>query len=93
MIKPTVGRVVLIFNRLSGRDQPEPALVTYVWSDRMINVGGFDSNGMPFAMTSTTLVQDGDHIPSYGHAQWMPYQKAVAAGTAAPTLHADAPQA
>lgn len=86
MIKPTIGRVVLVQNRTGSTDisQAEPALVSYVWSDRMINVGGFDHNGMPFAFTSLTLLQDDDTPPAIGgYAEWMPYQKGQAAKTEA----------
>jgi len=82
MIKPTVGRVVLVHQ--SGRsDQPEPALITYVWNDRLINVGGFDHNGKPFANTSLRLLQDEDEQKFGVHASWMPYQKDQAAKTEA----------
>lgn len=89
MIKPTIGRVVLVHR--GNSDQPEPALVCYVWNDRMINVGGFNKNGEPFKETSLTLLQDDDTPEGLGttrYAEWMPYQKAVAAGDKAPTLHA-----
>lgn len=73
MIKPTIGRVVLVYRGKS--DQAEPALVCYVWNDRMINVGGFDHNGIPFAETSLTLLQDDDDPTKFGrYATWMPYQ-------------------
>lgn len=81
MIKPTIGRVVLIKCR-AGRfedAQAEPALVTHVWNDEMINVGGFDWNGNPFAITSLTLIQDGVAQIGSLRAEWMPYQKKVAA--------------
>lgn len=82
MISPTIGRVVLVHRGQS--DQAEPALVAYVWSDRMINVGGFDKSGQPFACTSMQLVQDDDAPtnPNY-YAEWMPYQKGQAAKTEA----------
>ena len=87
MIKPTIGRVVLVHRGKS--EQAEPALVCYVHGDRMINVGGFDQNGAPFSATSIPLMQD-DDVPGNQnyYAEWMPYQKAVAAGQQAPTLHA-----
>lgn len=48
----------------------------------MINVGGFDKNGVPFAATSMKLLQD-DDVPPEGiwYAEWMPYQKGQAAKT------------
>ena len=76
MIKPTIGRVVLY--KAVERDQPWPALVSYVYSDRCINLGGFTHLGEPFARTSVTLCQDAKE-PSTGQAFWMPYQKEAAA--------------
>ena len=85
MIHPTIGRVVLV-NRFKDGErlspQPEPALVCYVHSSRLINVGGFDANGVPFSFTSCTLLQDADAAPAMytgAYAEWMPYQKAAAA--------------
>lgn len=79
MIQPTIGRVVLVHRGNTGTNQPEPALVSYVHSDKLINVGGFDCNGTPFACTSLQLLQDDDTPtnPKY-YAEWMPYQKAQA---------------
>ncbi len=77
MIKPSIGRVVLVHRGTSN--QPEPALVCYVHSDKLINVGGFDCNGMPFSATSLQLLQDDDApINDKYYAEWMPYQKAQA---------------
>ena len=82
MINPTIGRVVLVHRGTS--DQAEPALVCYVHSDTLINVGGFDCNGTPFACTSLQLLQDEDTpINDKYYAEWMPYQKAQAAESAA----------
>lgn len=80
MIKPTIGRVVLYKDPDS--EQPVPALITYVYSDRMINIGGFNKHGTPFCRTSVTLCQD-DERPDNYDAFWMPYQKEVAAKSAA----------
>jgi hypothetical protein len=54
-----------------------------VWSDTLINVGGFDHNGAPFAYTSLKLLQDDEEAPEYAYAEWMPYQKGQAAKTEA----------
>lgn len=78
MIKPTIGRVVLVYRGKS--DQAEPALICYVHSDRCINVAGFDCNGSPFGATSLQLLQDDDiATDSNYYAEWMPYQVAQAA--------------
>jgi hypothetical protein len=82
MIKPTIGRVVLVHRGKS--DQAEPALISYVHSDTCINVGGFDCNGVPFSCTSLQLVQDDETVYNPNHcAKWMPYQKQAAAEQAA----------
>lgn len=79
MIHPTIGRVVWVTRPSSASDQKEPALITYVFGDRMINVGGFDRDGQPFAATSVQLIQDDEPPPAFGiYAEWMPYQKSVA---------------
>lgn len=80
MIPPTVGRVVLVRNRPYSLDPtiPEAALVTKVWSDRLINVGGFNANGTAFGETSVKLLQDDDAAPESTYAEWMPYQKGQA---------------
>lgn len=85
MIKPTVGRVIWYYPAgRSHTEQPNAAFITYVHSDTMINVGGFDHNGIPFASTSVLLLQDEG---SYGNpgggpwACWMPYQKGQATKT------------
>jgi hypothetical protein len=81
MIEPTIGRVVL-FHAGAGHtsDQVYPALVSKVWTNRMINVGYFNENGSPGGATSVILLQDDDLAPLDGtpYAQWMPYQKAQA---------------
>ena len=83
MIQPSVGRVVWFWpTKPSPVEQPYAALVTYVHSDRMINVGGFNHNGEVFAMTSVQLLQD-DDIPVGPCCSWMPYQKGQAAKTEA----------
>lgn len=76
MIKPSIGRVVLVTRPGSPTDQHEPALVTYVHSDRLINVGGFDRDGNPFSATLVPLLQDADKPEkNVIYAEWMLYQK------------------
>lgn len=76
MIKPTIGRVVLYNDGNSS--QRVPAFITYVWSDNMINIGGFDFNGDAFGQTSVHLCKDNEEC-FIGQAEWMPYQKEQAA--------------
>lgn len=92
MIQPTIGRVVLYhppFVADSGtNEKTHAAIVCHVWSDTCVNLAIFDSDGEPYSATSVFLFQgDGDR-PGSQYAEWMPYQKAVAAGQIAPTLHA-----
>ena len=86
MITPTIGRVVWYHPvDASGAtpEQPYPALISYVHSDTLINVGGFTANGVPFAATSVSLVQDGASAVGGSWAEWIPYQKGQAAKTEA----------
>lgn len=90
MIKPTVGRVVLFTplhvdkSFLGNRDQVCAAFITYVFSDRLVNVAAFDANGNPHGRTSVPLLQDDDRKPEQGYfAAWMEYQKGQAAKTEA----------
>ena len=81
MITPTIGRVVWVIRPYDAMDpkQPEVGLVTYVHSDRCINVVGFNCVGDRFALASLALVQDDDPKPPGNFACWMPYQKGQAA--------------
>lgn len=81
MITPTIGRVVWFYPAgVAHTAQPFPALISYVWNDSLINVGGFDANGVPFAATSVFLNGEGYGNPGGGAwATWMPYQKGQAA--------------
>lgn len=92
MITPTVGRVVWFYPHAAiGTKQPYAALVAYVWSDRLVNLAFFDSNGLPAAATSVPLLQGDDQIPASGfYAAWMPYQKGQAAKTEAVEAKASA---
>jgi len=89
MISPTIGRVVWFWPALAdpedlAPDQPNAAIVTYVWGDSMVNLAVFDANGIQRGETSVTLLQDDEEAPAYGrYASWMPYQKGQAAKTEA----------
>lgn len=85
MITPTIGRVVWFTPStsdiaLKATDQKLAALVTYVWSDRCVNLAVFDANGGLHSRQSVYLIQD-DESPNEGgyYAEWMPYQKQQAA--------------
>lgn len=89
MIKPTIGRVVWFWPTDTERvqlhlggdpKQPLSAQISYVWNDRMVNIGGLTQNGMPFGRTSVLLMQgDESYTPHQGFCQWMPFQIKAAA--------------
>lgn len=78
MIEPTVGRIVWFED---GVRKTQAAIITYVWSNTMVNLTVFDPNGIPFSKTSVTLVPNNEPSAafSYPYCQWMPYQKGQAA--------------
>lgn len=94
MIKPTIGRVVLVYRKDGTSEQFEPALITFVHSDEIINVAGFTKEGFPFRYNMIKLEQapiaddpDATKVGDgpYGHqtfACWMPYQRRQAEGFA-----------
>ena len=92
MIRPTVGRVVLFYKYVNGQGHKGPmaAHVAFVHSDSMVNLMVISENGLPSGFTSVELIQDdvNEPVPSSDYCTWMPYQKAVASGAQAPTLHA-----
>ncbi len=94
MIVPTVGRVVWYWKdgetQIRAGEQPCAAMVAYVHSDTCINIGYLDHNGNHHNSTSVRLVQDEPITAAIQEpfCTWMPYQKAVASGEQAPTLHA-----
>jgi hypothetical protein len=95
MIEPSNGRIVWYtpyntemegaFGMAVQRDKdgkviPLTAQICAVWGPRMVNLVVTDANGKQYAITSRSLLQDGDEPNPYGgYAQWMPYQKGQAA--------------
>lgn len=79
MIKPTNGRVLWFYARVDV-DQPEAAMVTWVHSDRLVNLIVHNPHGVSRGETSVYLVQDDadiDEAIKNGNgrfARWMPYQ-------------------
>lgn len=79
MIKPTIGRVVWFQPGKQAdqplRTQPYAALICFVHSDTLINVGFFSEGGTAGRATSVRLLQEGEDVPLNGYfAEWMPYQ-------------------
>lgn len=97
MITPTIGRVMWFHpgEFLNGMTQHSAhqamtAHVCYVWNDNLVNLFVIDHAGVTWARTSVPIVQDGSPytVGASPYAEWMPYQKKVAAGEIQPTLHA-----
>jgi hypothetical protein len=92
MIKPTIGRIVLYhppFVPDSGTNEETCAsIVVAVHSDEIVNLAVFDSVGNLHPHLTVFLFQGEGDRPAGAYAEWMPYQKAVAAGNIPPTLHA-----
>jgi len=75
MIKPTIGRIVLVRSVGSLDEQPFAGIITYVHSNEVLNLSVFDATGIPHPRTFVPLVQDGNDRPEQGFfAEWMPYQ-------------------
>lgn len=84
VIKPTVGRIVLVHNR-SSNGEPLPGIITKVWGDTCVNVVIFanDMKAVPATFVSSChLVQPGAPTPVDGtYATWIPFQVGQAAMT------------
>lgn len=93
MIVPTIGRVVLVHRNVSP--QREPAFVTYIHANNVINVSGFGHQGDIFYFDRIELIQEDNQTPLNENlfAEWMPYQKTVAANEAAKNPNTGAGQA
>lgn len=76
IIAPTVGRIV-DYHIAPGK--VHAAQIAHVHSDRKINIGALTPEGEHYSAQSVVLVQDGDEVPDYPYAAWMPYQKGQAA--------------
>ena len=75
MIEPTVGRIVHFYATASAvDDQPQPAIITHVWTDRSVSLNVFGDAGL-VVFTSVQLRQPDEDYPTSGPwCQWMPYQ-------------------
>lgn len=87
MIKPTVGRVVWFLAPndpiQADKSQPLDAHIVYVHSDTLINIAGFNQDGISFAKTSVFLRADSS-VATTGNSfwcEWMPYQQGQVAKT------------
>lgn len=75
-IKPTIGRVVWFYPHGHREGSlPHAAMIAFVHSDSLVNLGVLDPNGRSYNETSVSLIQDGDPAPDSGrYATWMPFQ-------------------
>lgn len=101
MIMPTIGRKVWFWphttdnRRIVGPGQPFDATVVMVVDKNRVTLDVCDHHGSHFVVGNAYLYQ-GEDDPDPAHrqrpiedfAEWMPYQKKVAGGEIAPTLHA-----
>lgn len=79
LIPPSIGRAVLYYpfgsatHADGGTVIPRSAHVAFVWSERLINIGFIDHNGVAGNATGVRLVQPGDEIPEGPFCRWMPF--------------------
>ena len=71
-MNPTVGRVVYFNNGTQGDPKLLASIVSWVWSETVVNLMVIDPNGNPLSKTSVARASVGD---SAGKWDWMPYQK------------------
>lgn len=75
MTKPTVGRIVWYHPPPSdpgaATNAPLAAIIAYVWSDTLINLAVFDTNGGTYNKTSVVFI-DEETAPDrpFGYAEW-----------------------
>lgn len=87
MQTPSVGRVLLFTPGASDLTlarvdsvQPMAAIVTYVWSEFMVNLTVFDHNGVSQSRTSVPLLAPGAEMPECGFfARWPAHAPAAKA--------------
>jgi hypothetical protein len=89
-ITPAIGRIVLFKHRdVEGRFADElPAIITRVHNDSCVNLMVFHDGMDARPWSSVVHTDDFEASGQYTGWRWMAYQKAVAAGEIAPTLHA-----
>jgi hypothetical protein len=89
MIEPSVGRVVWYREREGLRlgKQPQAALIAYVHGVTKVNLTVSRPSGETYGVQEVTLWNGEGKEPHTAYCEWMPYQKAVAKGEIAPTLH------
>lgn len=89
MIKPTVGRIVWLWNAWGTtlhKAQPFAATIAYVQSDEVINVAYVDHRGDPGSLCDVILLQDEAAPKSHeAYATWIGQAKANPPGAPAYT--------
>lgn len=92
---PSVGRILHYIpgygEHLNWEDQsqPLPCQIIKVHRNQMVDVAVTDQEAKIHLRKEIPIINDSnDPVPSHGYCQWMPYQKAVAAGETAAVRHA-----
>lgn len=60
---PTLGQIVLFRDVDANENEPEAAIVTWVWSEDCVNLTVFDPSGAPKNATSVTPYRRDDAHP------------------------------
>ncbi len=91
MITPTIGRIMLYWRAKPRGEKAYASIVTDVVDEHRVDLWVFPPGySESFPATDVPIVQDGSPFAAGDshYAEWMPYQKAVAAGDIVPTRHA-----
>lgn len=72
MQQPSIGRVLHFY--LGPDEDPVPAIVTRVWSERVVNVRVFtDDTRTPTHVTSAVIVDEGATNGAGSFCRWPPF--------------------
>ena len=76
MQKPSVGRIVHYYGEnFKLGEQPQAAIITFVWSDDLVNLCAFSEEGMPRPKQSVMLIPIENYIaaePYPPYCVWPP---------------------
>ena len=73
VIKPTIGRVVWYYYK-PKQDQPMAAVISWVHTDKLVNLTVSDKGRHMSGSLEIPLVQANEEIPGDPYCTWMPYQ-------------------
>ena len=77
MKRPRNGQIVLFMPPkcscgIVDMGQPLAAIITHVWSDRLVTVTAFDAEGSPWSQRNIQLLQDDDKPGNGAHCYFHP---------------------